>query len=67
MTNTEQRQIIAIGGSGFLTDAQTRELDHYVIRQARAENPKANAYKLQVEGEGAQESELMIEVERWSS
>jgi peptidase E len=39
MTNTEQRQIIAIGGSGFLTDAQTRELDRYVIRQARTENP----------------------------
>jgi peptidase E len=39
MMNKEQRQIIAIGGSGFLTDAQTRELDRYVIRQARAENP----------------------------
>lgn len=39
MMNTEHRQIIAIGGSGFLTDAQARELDRYVIRQARVENP----------------------------
>lgn len=37
--NNEQRHIIAIGGSGFLTDAQARELDHYVIRQARTEEP----------------------------
>lgn len=39
MINSEQKQIIAIGGSGSLTDAQTRELDHYVIRQARTKNP----------------------------
>ena len=34
-----QQQIIAIGGSGFLTDAQTRALERYVIRQARSKEP----------------------------
>jgi peptidase E len=37
--SNDQRHIIPIGGSGFLTDAQTRELDRYVISQARAPEP----------------------------
>ena len=39
MNTKTQRQIIAIGGSGFLSDAQTRELDRYVIGQARSPEP----------------------------
>ena len=39
MSIETQRQIIAIGGSGFLTDAQARELDRYVISQARSPEP----------------------------
>lgn len=39
MKNNDQRHIIAIGGSGLLTDAQTRTLDHYVINQARTKEP----------------------------
>jgi len=39
MKKNEQRQIIAMGGSGFLTDEQTRALDRYVINQARAKKP----------------------------
>jgi peptidase E len=35
----DQRHIIAIGGSGFLTDAQTRALDCYVVSQARSKAP----------------------------
>jgi peptidase E len=39
MSANSQGQIIAIGGSGFLTDAQTRVLDRYVIGQARKKEP----------------------------
>ncbi|HXG21515.1 MAG TPA: peptidase E [Methylomirabilota bacterium] len=39
MNARDQRHIIAIGGSGFLTDAQTRALDRYVVSQARAKEP----------------------------
>jgi dipeptidase E len=35
----ERRQIIAIGGSGILTDAQALALDRYVIGQARSPEP----------------------------
>jgi peptidase E len=35
----ERRHIIAIGGSGSLTDAQTLALDRYVIGQARSSQP----------------------------
>lgn len=37
--SNDQRHIIPIGGSGFLTDAQTWELDRYVISQARSPEP----------------------------
>ena len=37
----ERRQIIASGGSGALTDAQTLALERYVLSQARAANPAA--------------------------
>jgi peptidase E len=39
MSEQDKRQIVAIGGSGFLTDAQARELDRYVISQARSKEP----------------------------
>lgn len=39
MSEHDQRHIIAIGGSGFLSDAQTRVLDRYVINQARTKEP----------------------------
>lgn len=39
MSTHDQRHIIAIGGSGFLSDAQTRALDGYVISQARIKKP----------------------------
>jgi len=39
MSRNEQRQIIAIGGSGFLTDAQILALDRYVVSQARSSQP----------------------------
>lgn len=39
MSEHNHRQIIPIGGSGFLTDAQTRVLDRYVLSQARSKEP----------------------------
>src|SRR5262245_17657871 len=39
MSQDKQRQIIAIGGSGSLTDAQALALDRYVISQARSKEP----------------------------
>src|SRR5262245_37542437 len=39
MSQDKQRQIIAIGGSGSLTDAQVLALDRYVISQARSPEP----------------------------
>src|SRR5262245_26717822 len=39
MTQNERRQIIAIGGSGSLTDTQTLALERYVLSQARSTNP----------------------------
>ncbi len=39
MSEHDQRHIIAIGGSGFLTDAQTRALYRYVLNQARTTEP----------------------------
>src|SRR5215831_2284966 len=39
MSTRTQQHIIAIGGSGSLTDVQTRELDRYVISQARSPEP----------------------------
>jgi dipeptidase E len=39
MSEHDHRHIIPIGGSGFLTDAQTRTLDRYVISQARSKEP----------------------------
>jgi dipeptidase E len=39
MRQNERRQIIAIGGSGFLTDAETLTLERYVLSQARSTNP----------------------------
>jgi peptidase E len=39
MSTKTQRQIIAMGGSGFLTDAQARALDRYVIGQVRSPEP----------------------------
>jgi dipeptidase E len=39
MRQNEGRQIIAIGGSGFLTDAQTLALERYILSQARSTNP----------------------------
>ena len=39
MSAQDKRHIIAIGGSGFLTDAQARALDRYVISQARSPEP----------------------------
>lgn len=39
MEQNERRQIIAIGGSGLLTDAQTLALERYVLSQARTTKP----------------------------
>jgi dipeptidase E len=39
MSEHDHRHIIPLGGSGFLTDAQTRALDLYVISQARSKEP----------------------------
>jgi len=39
MLQNERRQIIAIGGSGVLTDAETLTLERYVLGQARSANP----------------------------
>jgi len=39
MRQNERRQIIAIGGSGSLTDAETLALERYVLSQARSTNP----------------------------
>lgn len=38
-SHNEQRQIIAIGGSGFLTDPEALALDRYILNQARSAEP----------------------------
>lgn len=39
MLQNERRQIIAIGGSGSLTESETLALERYVLSQARSTQP----------------------------
>jgi len=38
-SHNEQRQIIATGGSGFLTDPEALALDRYILNRARSAEP----------------------------